>query len=147
MASSFEEPGSGGVRDLATLVGRVLVAFLFVPAGFGKLTNFHGTASYIAAGGLPWPEVAAATAIAVELGFGLAFLVGYRVRSVASVLAAFTVVTAFAFHAFWSLPEPQRTAMKIHFGKNMAIAGGLLAFAAFGGGRFAIDHAARGRRR
>ncbi len=94
---------------------------------------------YIVAGGLPLPEVAAAVAIVIELGFGIAFLVGYRMKWVAPVLAAFTIATAFAFHAYWSLPEPQRSAMKIHFGKNMAIAGGLLAFAAFGAGRFAID--------
>lgn len=133
--------------DFAALVGRVLVALLFVPAGFGKLVAFSGTVAYIAAGGLPLPEVAAVVAIVIELGLGLALLVGYRTRWVAAALAVFTVVTAFAFHAFWELPEPQKSAMRIHFVKNAAIAGGLLAFAAFGGGRFAIDKKRRPRAR
>ena len=54
-----------------SLIGRVLIALLFIPAGFGKIGGFAGTVGYIASKGVPLPEVAAAIAIAVELGWEL----------------------------------------------------------------------------
>jgi putative oxidoreductase len=124
-----------GAQDIQSLIGRILIASLFIPAGFGKLMGFAGTVGYITkVAGLPLPEVAAAIAIIVELGLGIALLVGFKTRWVALVMAIFTVATALFFHKFWADPT-----QNIQFFKNMAIAGGLLSFAAFGAGRFSID--------
>lgn len=124
-----------GSQDIQSLIGRILIASLFIPAGFGKLMGFAGTVGYITkVAGLPLPEVAAAIAIIVELGLGIALLVGFKTRWVALVMAIFTVATALFFHKFWADPT-----QNIQFFKNMAIAGGLLSFAAFGAGRFSID--------
>lgn len=121
-------------QDVQTLIGRLLIATLFIPAGFGKLMGFAGTVGYITKAGLPLPEVAAAIAIVIELGFGIALLLGFKTRWVALVMAIFTVATALFFHKFWA-----DATQNIQFFKNMAIAGGLLSFAAFGAGRFSID--------
>jgi putative oxidoreductase len=126
------------------LLGRVLIAMLFVPSGWGKIAGFSGLVGYIGSKGVPLPEVCAAIAIAAELGLGLLLLVGFKTRWVALLLALFVIVITPIFHNFWAMPEAQVMAQKMNFFKNFAIAGGLLGLAAFGGGAFSIDG---GRRR
>ncbi|WP_436287828.1 DoxX family protein [Variovorax paradoxus] len=126
-------------QDTLALVGRILIAYLFIPAGIGKLMGFAGTVGYINSVGLPLPEVGAAIAILVELVLGIALLVGFKTRWTAIAMAVFTVVTALFFHKYWSAPDAMKMMQQINFNKNIAIAGGLLAFAAFGPGRFSID--------
>ena len=121
------------------LAARVLMALLFVPAGFSKIAGFAGTAGYIASVGLPFPQLGAVIAIVVELGLGLALLVGFKTRISALVIAIFTVVAGFSFHAFWSMPAEQVMINQIMFMKNIAIAGGLLALVAFGPGALSVD--------
>jgi len=130
---------TNSAQDILALIGRILVAYLFIPAGIGKLMGFGGTVGYISSVGLPLPEVGAAIAIIVELGFGIALLLGFKTRWTAIVLALFTVAAALFFHKYWSAPDAMKMMQQINFNKNIAIAGGLLAFAAFGPGRFSID--------
>ena len=54
------------VNDGAALLGRVLLALIFVLAGFQKLFDFAGTIGYMEAAGLPLPTLAAIIAILVE---------------------------------------------------------------------------------
>ncbi|MNT89634.1 Inner membrane protein YphA [compost metagenome] len=89
--------------------------------------------------GAPLPQVAAVIAIVVELGLGLLLLVGFKTRLSAIVLAIFTVAAAVMFHNYWGMPADKAFVNQLMFFKNIAIAGGLLAFAAFGAGRFSID--------
>lgn len=139
-ASTYAAPATASAsQDVLALVGRVLIALLFVPAGFGKLTGFAGTVGYIGSVGLPLPQVAAAIAVLVELGVGLAFLVGYKTRLAAIVLAVFTVAASVFFHNYWAMPADKAFVNQLMFFKNIAIAGGLLAFVGFGAGRFSID--------
>lgn len=113
---------------------RLLLAPLFLVSGFGKLAAPAATKAYIVSAGLPLPDVAYLIAVLVEVGLGLALLVGFRTRLVAALMAAFTVATAFAFHADFA-----DQGQMIHFLKNVAIAGGLLQVAAYGAGDFALD--------
>ncbi len=126
-------------QDGLALVGRLMIAALFIPAGIGKLTGFAGTVGYIASVGLPLPQVGAVIAILVELVLGIALVVGFKTRLVALVMAVFTVAAAVFFHNYWAMPPEKVMMMQIMFWKNIAIAGGLLAFTAFGPGRFSID--------
>ncbi len=126
-------------QDLLALAGRILIALLFVPAGFGKIAGFQGTAGYIASVGLPLPQAGVALAIVVELGLGLLLLAGYRTRLSALVLAVFTVVAGVIFHNYWAAPADQVMMQQINFYKNLAIGGGLLAFVAFGAGGLSLD--------
>ncbi len=113
--------------------GRVLIAAIFVLSGISKITAPAASIAYIQSAGLPLPQLALAAAVLVELGGGLALIAGYRVRLVALALAAFSVVTALAFHN--QLGDQNQF---IHFFKNVAMAGGLLQVTAFGGGRIAF---------
>lgn len=120
--------------SLVPAVGRVLLSSLFLVSGFGKLGAPAATKAYIAYAGLPLPDVAYLTAVFVEVGLGLALLVGFRARLVAALMAAFTLVTAFAFHAHFADANQM-----MNFLKNFAIAGGLLQIAFYGAGGFALD--------
>lgn len=126
-------------NNALTLLGRILIAALFVPAGFSKIGGFEGTAGYIASVGLPLPQVGAALAIVIELGLGLLLLVGWRSRLSALVIAVFTVVAGAIFHNFWAAPADQVMMQQINFFKNLSIAGGLLFIAAFGPGAWSLD--------
>ena len=126
-------------QDAVALLGRILLAALFVPAGFGKISGFEGTVGYIGSVGLPLPALGAVVAIVVELGLGLLLLVGFKTRLSAIVLAVFTVAAAVFFHNYWALPADKAFVNQLMFWKNIAIAGGLLGFAAFGAGRLSID--------
>ncbi|MES2786855.1 MAG: DoxX family protein [Pseudomonadota bacterium] len=127
------------IQDALALAGRALIALLFIPGGFGKIAGFAGTVGYIASKGIPMPEVCAAIAIAVELGLGLLMLVGWQTRWAALGIAFFTAVITPIFHGYWAVPEAQVMMQKQAFFKNMAIVGGLLVIAAFGGGRWSVD--------
>ncbi|MDM0103955.1 DoxX family protein [Variovorax sp. J22R24] len=139
-ANTFAAPApAGAAQDTLALIGRVLIALLFVPAGFGKIAGFAGVVGYIGAVGLPLPQLGAVIAIVVELGLGLLLLVGYKTRIVSIILAVFTVATAVFFHNYWAMPADKAYINQLMFFKNIAIAGGLLAIAALGAGRFSID--------
>ena len=122
------------LQNPLSLIGRLLLALLFVPAGFGKIAAFAGTVGYISSKGVPLPEVAAAIAIVVELGLGILLAIGLQTRWAALAIGVFTVVITCIFHAFWNDPTQQ-----MMFFKNMAIVGGLFSIAAFGGGAWSVD--------
>jgi putative oxidoreductase len=125
--------------NLVTLIGRILMAAIFVSSGFQKLGAFAGTAGYIASRGLPLPEVGAVIAIVVEIGAGLALILGFKARWAALALAIFTVAATFLFHNFWTYPADQQFMQMLMFWKNLAMTGGLLFVFAFGAGGWSLD--------
>ncbi len=139
MAITTPVPYTTPTHDMAALLGRILIAALFIPAGFRKIGGFSGTVGYISSVGLPLPEVGAAIAIAVELGVGILFLLGYKTRWMALILAVFTAASAIFFHNFWAMPADKVMMQEISFFKNVGLVGGLMAFAAFGAGRYSLD--------
>ena len=126
-------------QNVFALVGRILMSFLFIPAGFGKIGGFAGAVGYAASAGMPMPEIAVGIGLCVEILGGLAILLGWGTRYAALLLAFFTLVASFFFHAYWSVPAEARMVTQLLFNKNIAIVGGLLAFAAFGAGAWSLD--------
>ena len=116
------------------LVGRILIAAIFLLSGFSKVTAPALMIGYIQSVGLPFPTLGLGIAILVELGGGTLLVLGYRTRIVAAILAVFSIATALAFHN--NLADQNQF---IHFFKNVAMAGGLLQVVAFGAGRFSLD--------
>ena len=137
-ASSAFVP-SQSTQDAFTFAARLLLVALFLPAGIGKLTGFAGTVGYISSVGLPLPTAGAALALSVEILGGLALLFGFQTRLAALVLAAFTLVASYFFHAFWAVPADQAFVTQLLFYKNVAVAGGLLALVASGAGGWSLD--------
>jgi len=120
--------------DSLALAGRILIGVLFLMSGLSKIAAPAATQGYIGAVGLPAPEIAYCGAIAVEVLGSLLLIFGFRVRAVAIAMAVFTFATALFFHKNFADQNQM-----IHFMKNIAIIGGLLQVAAFGGGRLSLD--------
>ncbi len=127
------------LQNPLTLVGRVLLALLFLPAGISKIGGFAGTVGYIASKGLPLPSLGAVIAIVVEVVGGLALIAGFGTRWAALALAGFTLVATFVFHNFWGVPADQAMMQQLMFFKNIAVVGGLLVLAAHGAGAWSLD--------
>lgn len=126
------------LQRAAQPAGRVLLASLFLAAGLGKITGYAATAGYMQAMGVPGfllPLV-----IALEVGGGLALILGWQARLSAFLLAGFSLVSALIFHA--NLADPVQQVM---FLKNVSIAGGLLLVVAHGAGAWSLDGARRRR--
>lgn len=130
---------SKSIQDPLSLVGRLLMSWLFLPAGIGKVLGFSGTVAYIASAGLPLPAAGAVLALLVEIFGGLALILGYQTRIAAIILAIFTIVASFFFHAYWAVPADKQMVVQLLFNKNVAVAGGLLMIAALGAGGWSLD--------
>jgi putative oxidoreductase len=121
------------------VVGRVLLALMFILAGFGKLTNISGTAGYIASGGLPMASALAVLVGLLELFGGIALAIGFQARWAALVLGLFTLAATFLFHKFWAAPADQAFVQQLMFMKNLSVAGGLFMVAALSAGPVSVD--------
>lgn len=121
------------------LIGRLLMATIFVFSGLGKIAAPAATIGYIGAMGLPFPTLGLIGAIAIEVGGGLLLIAGLQTRATALVLAAFSLVTGLIFHH--AIGDQNQL---IHLLKNIAMAGGLLQIAAYGAGSFSLDARQRG---
>ena len=127
------------VRMYGPLVGRVLLALIFIIAGFGKITGFEGTVGYMQAYNVPMTQVLAVLAIIVELGGGLMIAVGWKARWGAAAIFIFVLIASFIFHAFWAVPADQAQLQNIMFMKNLAIMGGMLYIIVYGSGPLSVD--------
>lgn len=129
-------------RDAGALAGRVLMSLIFIGAGYAKLVAPTATIAYFSGHGLPLPQLAWLVAVVVELGGGLALLLGIQARIVGLVMAAWCVATALVAHTNFADQN-----MQIHFMKNLAMAGGFVYVAAFGAGAYTIQRVFRSRDR
>jgi len=114
------------------LIGRVLLAHIFLLAGISKISAYSGTGAYMASMGIP--ATLLPVVIAFEIGAALALLLGWQTRWVAYALAAFTLVSALVFH----FNQGDQMQM-IMFMKNIAIVGGFVILAATGPGAMSLD--------
>ncbi|MGL4932297.1 MAG: DoxX family protein [Aeromonas sp.] len=121
------------MKDMALLAGRVLLALMFVSAGWSKIGGYTGTQGYMEAMGVPGALLP--LVILLELGGGLAIVLGLFTRTLSLLLAGFCVAAAVLFHY-----QPADQMQMIMFMKNLSVAGGFLALAAAGAGAFSLDN-------
>ena len=120
------------MNDSLSLLGRVGLSLIFIISGFGKIAAYAGTQQYMQAAGVPGALLP--LVIALELGGGLAVLFGVFTRWAALALAAFSLASAFLFHAHFA-----DQAQAINFWKNVAMTGGFFMLAAHGAGAYSLD--------
>ena len=121
------------------LVGRILLALLFLIAGINKLKAPAASAGYFAKLGFPATDVLVWVVIAVEIGAAVMLIVGWKTRWAALALALFTLIATFAAHRFWEFDGAQVANQMNHFLKNLAIVGGMIILAATGPGPLSVD--------
>ena len=126
-----------------SLVGRLLLAVIFILSGLSKIPGWEGTLGYMATKGIPAPGLFLFCAIVIELIAGICLLVGYRSRESALLLFLYLVPVTLIMHKFWGLAPADSQMQLINFLKNVAIMGGLLQVVAFGPGVISVDYKKR----
>jgi putative oxidoreductase len=135
------------LSDIAALVGRILLALIFVLSGLNKVINMSGTAGYMAQAGISASLVHPGLylSIAVELGCGLLVMAGLQARLAALIIFLWLIPVTLIFHvAGYNQAVQQHQAMvavtqQIMYMKNISMMGGLLLVIGLGAGRLSID--------
>lgn len=126
-------------RTYAPLLGRILVAFLFLRSGFGKMMGFSAVAAGMAKKGLPFAELLLAGAIVFEIAGGLMLVLGWKARWGALLLILFTIPVTFLYHDFWNFDGQQYGRQLTQFVKNLSILGALFFVMGMGSGPLSLE--------
>ena len=110
---------AGGLNEICILCARILMGLFFVYFGMDKLMHYSDTTVYMSAMGVP--GLLLPLVLLIEIGAGIALLIGWRLRLMSGVLAGFTLLTTLIFHSDFAEPVQM-----ILFMKNLAIVAGLL---------------------
>jgi putative oxidoreductase len=129
-----------GHADLLILIGRILLAWVFVGSAYGALTSFSGSVSYFQSLNLPSPQLFTTITVTLEIVISAGLILGVGTRYCA-ILAFLFVLSATAIaHRYWDYPAgPQQIGQYNNFLKNISISGGALLILVTGGGRFSLD--------
>jgi putative oxidoreductase len=130
-------------QNLAAFVGRLLLVLLFLSSGWGKVADPSGTLGYMNSVGLPFPQLLLWGSVLVEIGAGLAILLGWKARWAAALLFLWMIPVTAAFHHPWAGDPSQAQMQMVHLMKNLSIMGGLLLLLALGPGGWSVDRRAR----
>ena len=133
------------VKRYAPLVGRMLMALIFLQSAVGKITAFGATAGSMAAKGMPMTEVLLVGAIVIELAGAILLIVGLHTRWAALALIIFLIPATLYFHDYWTYPEKEIRNQRNHFMKNVTIIGALVFVMGVGAGPLSVDNRRRRR--
>ena len=124
-------------QDFLLLIARLLMGWIFVQSGWGKLMNISGFVASLPRRGLPdWLGYVAPP---VEFLGGVLIILGLATRYTALVMLLFVIIASFSSHRYWSVEPAQVANQSSHFWKNVTIKGGLILLFITGAGRFALD--------
>ena len=125
--------------NVLILIGRILLAWVFVGSAYGAITNFSGSVGYFRSLNVPAPELFTTTAVALEVLMSAGLILGIATRYCAILVFLFVLIATAIAHRYWEYPQAQQVAQYTNFLKNLAIIGGLLLLFVYGAGRFSID--------
>ncbi len=123
--------------DLMLLIGRILLGWIFVRSGYGKLFDIAGYAAGFPPRGLPY--FMAYISVPVEFFGGLALIFGLATRYVSVIMMVFMVVATLSSHRYWEFTGPAQRVQEMNFYKNMSMLGGFFFLFVTGAGRLSID--------
>jgi len=133
-------PAASGYHPALLLLGRILLAGVFLVAGLRNIMAPAATAGYFAKLGMPMAEVMVWVAVIIEVGGALMLISGWKSRYAALVIALFVLIATFMAHRFWTISDAAQYGNQLnHFLKNFAIIGGLMFVAACGPGSMSVD--------
>jgi len=132
---------AGPLDSWVLLFARVAIAPLFLYSGVGKVMAFTATAGRLPGGADGFGALLAAGALTVELGCGIALILGLFARQAAMILIPFTIAATLMFHNFWAAPAAQVVMQTINFLKNLGLLGALAMIATYGPGAYSAQSA------
>jgi putative oxidoreductase len=127
------------MNALLPLLGRILLALIFVISGYKKIGGFEQTAAYMTSKELPYADVLLVLTIIVELGGGILLILGWKARWAAAAIFLFLIPVSLIFHPFWAVDAAQMQNQFNSFFKNLCIMGGMLYIIAYGAGPLSVD--------
>jgi len=107
------------MTNFLDFISRIFISSIFLLSGINKIFNYDATIGWM--GGFGIPGVLLAPVIFLEIFFPILIIIGYKSKLSATVLALFSILTAFIFHSDFS-----NQMQVIAFFKNIGLAGGLL---------------------
>ncbi len=126
--------------NVLILIGRILLAWVFVGSAYGAIINFSGSVGYFRSLNLPAPELFTATAVALEVLMSVGLILGFATRYCAILVLLFVLIATAIAHRYWEYPAgPQQIGQYNNFLKNFSIMGGALLIFVTGGGWFSVD--------
>jgi putative oxidoreductase len=131
--------------DAILLVARLLIGWLFLTNGWGKIVNMQGFVSYLTNLRVPNPGFWAWPAMAAEVLLGITLILGISTRYASLFAFIYLIIATALAHRYWEYPAAQMLNQYNHFCKNLAIMGGALALYLTGAGRFSLDNWMRNR--
>lgn len=109
------------------VAGSIILTAPFWWSGVSKLLDFGAAKAELRSMGLPYPALAAAIVVVVQLGGSGLVISGRAVWIGASILASFTLVASLIGHAFWTAPKGmERTHHLNALLANFGLVGGLV---------------------
>jgi putative oxidoreductase len=124
--------------DIVLLIGRILLAWIFVRSGYGKIFNVEAVANSFPLRGLP--SFLAYVAVPFEFFGGIALIFGFATRYVVLGFVIFMLVATFSSHRYWEFADAAaRRSQDSSFYKNMAMLGGFFLLFVCGAGRIGVD--------
>ncbi|KAB2883613.1 MAG: DoxX family protein [Pseudorhodoplanes sp.] len=132
---------ASGSADALLLIGRVLLGWLFVAAGWGKIMNMAGFAGYLTSLGTPAAGLLSNIVPFIEFGMGVCLVLGLATRYAAIVTFLFCLIAAALAHRYWEYPAAQQAAQYTNFLKAIAFMGAALIVLVTGAGRYSVDAA------
>lgn len=134
------ETSSNTRNDAMLLLGRVLMAVLFLPSGFTKLMGLAAFAASLEARGMPAPYVLALIGGSAEFFGSLAVLLGLKIRYAAILMILFVIIATGISHRYWEFTDQvQYRFQRSAFFKNIGITAGFLFLMVSGAGRWSLD--------
>ena len=127
----FEHP-------IVPLIGRLLMVYIFLTSGLGKVFSWSDNIQYMSTRHLPMIPVLLAIAAVIELGGSVCLITGWQARTAAMVMFLYMIPLTLLFHNYWAASGMLAGTQETHFRKNLAIMGGLLILAYAGPGKWAL---------
>lgn len=127
-------------RTYAPLLGRILIAVIFVQSACDKAVNYSKNAAVMTVKGIPMAGVLLAPSIAIMFCGGLMVLLGWHARLGALALLVFMLTALPFYHPYWNASPEQRMNELLHFMKNLGLIGAMLYIIGMGSGPLSLSN-------
>lgn len=128
------------MQAAASLIARIMIATIFLMSAVGnKIPQFESVAGYMAAEGVPLPQVSLIGAIIFLIAGSLSVIAGFKIRIGAALLLVFLVLATYFFHDFWMFEGQEQQMQMIQFMKNLSLMGTMVFLMANGAGQLSLD--------